>query len=86
MTHPTDTGIYRNPTSYADPEFSKYMRRAFLAAAGYDREDVARPVIGIASTVSDYNPCHAHMPDLIEAVKRGVFEAGGLPFVFPRFP
>ncbi len=83
MTHPTDTGIYRNPTSYADPEFSKYMRRAFLAAAGYDREDVARPVIGIASTVSDYNPCHAHMPDLIEAVKRGVFEAGGLPFVFP---
>lgn len=83
MTHSTHAGIYRNPTSYADPEFSKYLRRAFLAAVGYDREDVARPVIGIASTVSDYNPCHAQMPDLIEAVKRGVLEAGGLPFVFP---
>ena len=83
MTAPTHAGIYRNPTSYADPEFSKYLRRAFLAAAGYDREDIARPVIGIASTVSDYNPCHAQMPDAIEAVKRGVLEAGGLPFVFP---
>lgn len=83
MTSPTHAGIYRNPTSYADPEFSKYLRRAFLAAAGYDREDIARPVIGIASTVSDYNPCHAQMPDAIEAVKRGVLEAGGLPFVFP---
>lgn len=83
MTTSTHAGIYRNPTSYADPEFSKYLRRAFLAAAGYDREDIARPVIGIASTVSDYNPCHAQMPDAIEAVKRGVLEAGGLPFVFP---
>ena len=83
MTQLTDTGINRNLTSYGDPEFSKYIRRAFLAAAGYDGEDVDRPVIGIASTVSDYNPCHGHMPDLIEAVKRGVFEGGGLPFVFP---
>ena len=83
MTQSTDTGINRNLTSYGDPEFSKYIRRAFLAAAGYDGEDVDRPVIGIASTASDYNPCHGHMPDLIEAVKRGVLEGGGLPFVFP---
>lgn len=83
MTQSTDIGINRNLTSYGDPEFSKYIRRAFLAAAGYDGEDVDRPVIGIASTASDYNPCHGYMPDLIEAVKRGVFEGGGLPFVFP---
>ncbi len=83
MTRPADTGIYRNLTNYGDPEFSKYMRRAFLAAAGYDREDVTRPVIGIASTASDYNPCHGHMPGLIEAVKRGVLQRGGLPLVFP---
>ena len=83
MPQSTDTGINRNLTSYGDPQFSKYIRRAFLAAAGYDGEDVDRPVIGIASTVSDYNPCHGQMPDLIEAVKRGVFEGGGLPFVFP---
>lgn len=79
----TAKGIDRNLTSYGDPEFSKYIRRAFLGAAGYDAEDVNRPIIGIASTVSDYNPCHGQMPDLIEAVKRGVLEAGGLPFVFP---
>ena len=83
MSNNATTGINRNLTSYGDPEFSKYLRRAFLAAAGYDTEDVNRPVIGIASTTSDYNPCHGHMPDLVEAVKRGVLEAGGLPFVFP---
>jgi dihydroxy-acid dehydratase len=83
MSNHSTTGINRNLPSYGDPEFSKYLRRAFLAAAGYDAEDVDRPVIGIASTASDYNPCHGHMPDLIEAVKRGVLEAGGLPFVFP---
>jgi dihydroxy-acid dehydratase len=76
-------GIYGNLTSYGDREFSKFMRRAFLASAGYDAEDLGRPIIGIADTSSDYNPCHRHMPELVEAVKRGVLEAGGLPLAFP---
>ncbi len=76
-------GIYKNLTSYGDVEFSKYMRRAFLAAAGYDEEDLERPIVGIADTSSDYNPCHRQMPELVDAVKRGVLEAGGLPLVFP---
>jgi len=76
-------GIYRNLTSYGDVDFSKYMRRAFLASAGYDAEDLERPIIGIADTSSDYNPCHRQMPELVDAVKRGVLEAGGLPLVFP---
>jgi len=76
-------GIYKNLTSYGDVDFSKYMRRAFLAAAGYDTEDLDRPIVGIADTSSDYNPCHRQMPELIDAVKRGVLEAGGLPLVFP---
>lgn len=83
MSERAPLGIDRNLTSYGDPEFSKYIRRAFLGAAGLDTEDISRPIIGIASTVSDYNPCHGQMPDLIDAVKRGVLEAGGLPFVFP---
>lgn len=78
-------GIYKNLTSYGDVEFSKYMRRAFLASAGYDAEDLDRPIVGIADTSSDYNPCHRQMPELIDAVKRGVLEAGGLPLVFPTF-
>lgn len=75
-------GIDRNLTAYGDPEFSRFIRRAFLASAGYDRDDLNRPIIGIADTSSDYTTCHRDMPSLIEAVKRGVLEAGGLPLVF----
>jgi len=76
-------GIYRNLASYGDEGFSRYMRRAFLASAGYDAADVDRPVVGIADTSSDYNPCHRDMGPLVRAVSRGVLEAGGIPFVFP---
>ena len=40
-------------------------------------------MIGIANTYSDYNACHANVPKLVEAVKRGVMLAGGLPMEFP---
>jgi dihydroxy-acid dehydratase len=40
-------------------------------------------VVGIASTGSDFNPCHATAPQLIDAIRRGVTLAGGLPFTFP---
>jgi len=76
-------GINGNLTSYADREFSKYIRRAFLSSAGYDRADLDRPVVGIVDTSSDYNTCHREMPEMVEAVKRGVLEAGGLPLAFP---
>lgn len=70
-------------TGYGDPAFSQYIRRAALAGAGYDSADLSRPLIGVTDLTSDYNPCHALMPRLIEAVKRGVLEGGGVPFVFP---
>ena len=76
-------GINGNLTSYGDREFSKYIRRAFLSSAGYDSEDLERPVVGIVNTSSDYNTCHREMPQMVEAVKRGVLEAGGLPLAFP---
>ncbi len=76
-------GIDRNLTSYGDPAFSRFIRRAFLASAGYDAADLDRPIVGIADTSSDYTPCHRQMPELVSAVKRGVLEAGGLPLVFP---
>ncbi|MBM3265444.1 MAG: dihydroxy-acid dehydratase [candidate division Zixibacteria bacterium] len=79
----TPAGIDRNPTQYGDPGFSRYLRRAFLASSGFDRDDLERPIIGIADTSSDYTTCHRDMPALVEAVKRGVLEAGGLPLVFP---
>lgn len=81
---PTEpAGFYRGLTAYGDPGFSRYMRRASLASTGLDAEDFGRPVIGIADTHSDYNPCHRRAPELVTAVERGVLEAGGLPMVFP---
>jgi dihydroxy-acid dehydratase len=76
-------GVRRNLTSYGDAGFSSYLRGAFLAGAGFDAEDLTRPIIGIANLTSDYNPCHRLMPGLVDNVRRGVTEAGGLPFVFP---
>ncbi len=76
-------GLDRNLTSYGDAGFSRYLRRAFLASAGFDRADLDRVVVGIADTSSDYTTCHRQMPEIVAAVKRGVLEAGGLPLVFP---
>lgn len=80
---PPVSGPFRGVTSYGDVGFSRFLRGAFLAGAGYDKEDLARPLIGIADLTSDYNPCHRGMPAIVEHVKRGVLEAGGLPMVFP---
>src|SRR5438094_10592884 len=49
----------------------------------YSTELLQKPVIGIVDTRSGFNNCHRHFPELIEAVKRGVLAAGGLPLVFP---
>ena len=76
-------GVDGNLTTYGDPTFSRFIRRAFLASQGFDKTDLDRPVVGIADTSSDYNTCHAHMPQMVDAVKRGVLEAGGLPLAFP---
>ncbi len=75
--------IDRGLTDYGDPEFSRFLRRAFLASSGYDAEDLDRPIVGIADTSSGYTTCHRQMPELVNAASRGVFEAGGLPVRFP---
>ena len=50
---------------------------------GLTGEDLSRPVIGLAQTWSEFNPCHRHLREVAEAVKRGVWQAGGLPLEFP---
>lgn len=77
------TGMKKGLTSYGDQGFSLFLRKAFIKGAGYTDKALDRPVIGIANTGSAYNPCHGNMPQLIEAVKRGVMLAGGLPMDFP---
>jgi dihydroxy-acid dehydratase len=77
------SGIDGRPTSYGDAGFSRFLRRAFVASTGADDETLERPIIGVVDTTSDYVTCHREMPQLIEALKRGITEAGGTPMVFP---
>src|SRR3982750_2725963 len=83
MTDEKDKGLEKGLTSYGDRGFSLFLRKAFIKGAGYTDDALTRPVIGIANTGSSYNPCHGNMPQLIEAVKRGIMLAGGLPMDFP---
>src|SRR5690349_8912810 len=79
----TKTGLAKGLTNYGDPAFSLYLRRSFAKSMGYSSEMLGRPVVGIADSRSGFNNCHHHFPELIEAVKRGVPGAGGLPIEFP---
>ncbi|MDX1376656.1 MAG: dihydroxy-acid dehydratase, partial [Burkholderiales bacterium] len=83
MTDKTPQGLARGLTNYGDAGFSLYLRRSFAKSMGYSGEMLARPVVGIADSKSGFNNCHRHFPELIEAVKRGVIAAGGLPLEFP---
>ncbi len=76
-------GLEKGLTNYGDPEFAGYLRRSFAKSMGYSREMLARPIVGIATSASDFNNCHRLTPELVEAVKRGVLAAGGLPLEFP---
>jgi dihydroxy-acid dehydratase len=77
------SGMRKGLTSYGDEGFSLFLRKAFIKGAGYTDSALDRPVVGIAATGSAYNPCHGNAPQLIEAVRRGVMLAGGLPMEFP---
>ena len=76
-------GLEHGLTNYGDRDFSLYLRRSFAQSMGYSRAMLARPVVGIAYTPSGFNNCHRHFPELLDAVKRGVLAAGGLPIEFP---
>src|ERR671934_1925101 len=76
-------GLRKGLTSYGDPDFSLFLRKAFIKAMGYSDDALDRPIVGITNTYSDYNPCHGNVPQIIEAAKRGVMLSGAMPFVFP---
>jgi len=76
-------GLARNTANYGDRDFALYLRRSFAKSMGYSQAMLDKPVIGIVDTRSDYNNCHRTVPELVEAVKRGVLAAGALPMAFP---
>lgn len=76
-------GFARGLTNYGDRDFSLYLRRSFASSMGYSQEVLKKPIVGIANTYSGFNNCHRNMPELVEAVKRGILMSGGLPIEFP---
>jgi dihydroxy-acid dehydratase len=78
-----DDGLRKGLASYGDAGFSLFLRKAFIKAMGYSDDALNRPIVGITNTFSDYNPCHGNVPQIIEAVKRGVMLSGAMPMVFP---
>src|ERR1700730_4177863 len=76
-------GLRSRLAQYGDEEFALFLRRGFLKGAGFTDEALDRPIVGVLSTASDFNPCHRTAPQLADAIARGVRLAGGLPFVFP---
>lgn len=77
------SGLRQGLTSYGDAHFSLFLRKVFIKALGYSDDALSRPIIGIINTYSSFNPCHANVPQLIEAAKRGVQLNGGLAIDFP---
>ena len=69
---------------FADAGLRGFAHRQRLQQMGVRREDVLeRPIVAIVNTWSDLSPCHAHLRERAEAVKRGVLMAGGYPFELP---
>ena len=63
-----------------------FSHRSRMLQLGYQREDfIGKPVIAIVNTWSEINPCHTHLRERAEAVKRGVWQAGGFPMEIPAF-
>ena len=76
-------GIQGGLTNYGDRDFASYLRRSFARSMGLSRDMLEKPIVGIAMTPSGFNNCHRTMPELVEAVSRGVLAAGALPRPFP---
>lgn len=61
---------------------SRAAARAMLRGVGFSKDDLHKPIIGIANTWTEIGPCNYHLRDVAEAVKQGVREAGGTPMEF----
>jgi dihydroxy-acid dehydratase len=79
----TQSRLDRGGVNTGDPGLGRFIRRAFAKGMGYSDEDLERPIIGICNSESEMNHCNAHLGAVADAVKRGVWQAGGLPMEFP---
>ncbi len=61
---------------------SRAAARSYLRGVGFSKEDLHKPIIGIANTWTEIGPCNFHLRIVAEAVKQGVRDAGGTPMEF----
>lgn len=84
MSNDKPKTAFRSAAWFGKPDKDGFIHRSWMRNQGFP-EDVfdGRPVIGICNTYSELTPCNAHFRTIAEFVKRGVWEAGGLPVEFP---
>ena len=74
----------RSSRSYGPKDKDGFIHRSWMKSQGLPQDAFdGRPVIGICNTWSELTPCNAGLRDVADHVKRGVWEAGGLPLEFP---
>ena len=74
----------RSSLWYGNKDRDGFIHRSWMKNQGFpDHAFDGRPIIGICNTWSELTPCNSSLRDLAEGVKRGVWEAGGLPVEFP---
>ena len=79
-----DPKMLRSRTWFDSLEYYSFARRAYLRSEGLTRESFqGKPVIGICNSWSELNHCNIHLRTVAEAVKRGVWQSGGVPLEFP---
>jgi dihydroxy-acid dehydratase len=61
---------------------SRAAARSYLRGVGYSKDDLHKPIIGIANTWTEIGTCNVHLRDIAEALKEGIREAGGTPMEF----
>jgi dihydroxy-acid dehydratase len=75
--------LNRSRSFFSESGVAGFTHRAFTKSMGFDDVDMSKPVIGICNTFSEFNNCNVHLREIAEAVKRGVWQAGGFPLEFP---
>jgi len=70
------------PSSFIKDGVERAPHRSLLRAVGVKDEDFKKPFIGIANSYSEIVPGHVHLRELVEYVKKGIKDAGGVPFEF----
>ncbi len=81
---PNEKQKYRSAAWFGNNNKDGFIHRSWMKNQGLPADVFdGRPVIGICNTWSELTPCNAHLRELAERVKRGVWEAGGLPLEFP---